>query len=286
VTLRNLIVRLLAKDPGKRPQDARAVIERLRRAITPRSPVQEATVRGLASRVAEQGQREEGLAAARAATTVPLPFGFRFTGFDVRDQLPEGWQEDIGAVAAEADFRYFPRTPMLSREAADITHITRGRVHVTQVQQRLPWLYRLYRHEFLELAGRAWGEPIEPALGDRYGVVLDVLRGSNMRFECHVDSNPVTGLLFFTSHPAGGGELVIGQDPSGVGVEELERDGTAVTPQAGQLIFFDGRTYPHYARPLVSESDVRVVAAMNFYTVSCPESTRPRELNRHRFGED
>jgi hypothetical protein len=25
---------------------------------------------------------------------------------------------------------------------------------------------------------------------------------------------------------------------------------------------------------------------MNFYTVSCPESTRPRELNRHRFGED
>lgn len=209
----------------------------------------------------------------------------RVTLFDVANQFPEGWQKDIGAVAAEADFRDFPRTPVLSREAADVTHITRGRLDAFQVQQRLPWLYRLYRHQFLELACRAWGEPIKPALDDRYGVVLDVLRGNNMRFECHVDSNPLTGLLFFTGHPAGGGELVIGHDPLGVGVEELERDGTAVTPRAGQLIFFDGKTYPHYARSLVSESDVRVVAAMNFYTVSYPESTRPRELNRHRFGD-
>jgi hypothetical protein len=208
----------------------------------------------------------------------------RVTPFDVTDHFPGGWREDIGAVGADADFRDFPRTPILSREAADVTHVTRGRVHAIQVQQRLPWLYKLYRHHFLGLAGQAWGEPIEPALDYRYGVVLNVLRGNKMRFECHVDSNPVTGLLFFTSHPAGGGELVIGHDPEGVGVEELERDGTAVTPEAGQLIFFDGRTYPHYARNLVSESDVRVVAVMNFYTESCPESTRPAELNRHLYG--
>jgi len=25
---------------------------------------------------------------------------------------------------------------------------------------------------------------------------------------------------------------------------------------------------------------------MNFYTESCPESTRPSELNRHLFGKD
>jgi hypothetical protein len=204
--------------------------------------------------------------------------------FDVTDQFPEGWQEDISAVAVEADFRDFPRTPILSREAADVTHITRGRVHAVQVQQRLPWLYKLYRDRFLELASLAWGEPIDPAVDDRYGVVLNVLRGNKMRFECHVDSNPVTGLLFFTSHPAGVGELVIGHDPDGVGVEELERDGTVVTPEAGQLIFFDGRTYPHYARTLASECDMRVVAVMNFYTESCPESTRPSELNRHLFG--
>lgn len=210
----------------------------------------------------------------------------RVTPFDVTDQFPEGWQQDISAVAAEADFRDFPRTPILSREAADVTHISRGRVHAIQVQHKLPWLYKLYRHQFLERAVEAWGEPIEPALDDRYGVVLNVLRGKKMRFECHVDSNPVTGLLFFTSHPAGGGELVIGHDPAGVGVDELERNCTAITPQAGRLIFFDGKTYPHYARTLASESDVRVVAVMNFYTESCPESTRPRDLNRHLFGAD
>ena len=30
---------------------------------------------------------------------------------------------------------------------------------------------------------------------------------------------------------------------------------------------------------------MRVVAVMNFYTESCPESTRPPELNRHLFGD-
>jgi hypothetical protein len=31
---------------------------------------------------------------------------------------------------------------------------------------------------------------------------------------------------------------------------------------------------------------MRVVAVMNFYTRSCPESTRPTDLNRHLFGEN
>ncbi len=64
----------------------------------------------------------------------------------------------------------------------------------------------------------------------------------------------------------------------------MERDCTVIRPHAGHAIFFDGRWYPHYARPLTSESDVRIVAVMNFYTQSCPESTRPPELNRHLFG--
>jgi hypothetical protein len=209
----------------------------------------------------------------------------RIKPFDVTDQFPDGWREDIGAVAAGAEFRRFPRTPFLSREAADVTHVTRGRVHASQVQQGLPWLYKLYRLRFLELASLAWGEPIDPALDDRYSIVLNVQRGNKMRFECHVDSNPVTGLLFFTDHPVGGGELVVARDPAAVGVDQMERDCTLVTPRAGQLIFFDGKTYPHYARTLIAEHDVRVAAVMNFYTRSCPEeSTRPIGLNQHLFG--
>jgi len=209
-----------------------------------------------------------------------------FARFDVTNMLPPGWQQDIGQVAAEADFRDFPRTPFLSREADNVTHITRGRVRADTVQQRLPWLHKLYRSDFLELATEARAESIQAAFDDRYGVVLNVQRGNKMRFECHVDSNPVTGLLFFTEHPAGGGELVVGHNPMAVGVGAVERDCTIIEPRAGQLIFFDGKTYPHYARALVSEPDMRVVAVMNFYTESCPETTRPSGLNRHLFGED
>jgi hypothetical protein len=203
----------------------------------------------------------------------------------VTSLLPQGWQRDIRAVAASADFRAFPRTPILSREAPDVTHVERGRVHAETVMDRLPWLYKLYRHEFLDLATEAWGEPIDAAYDDRYGVVLNVQCGKTMRFECHVDSNPVTGILFLTDHPAGAGELVVSHDPDAVGVDEVERDSTPIAPKAGQIVFFDGKTHPHYARRLLDESDVRVVAVMNFYTTSCPESTRPAELNRHRFGD-
>jgi hypothetical protein len=211
---------------------------------------------------------------------------FCWTAFDVTSLLPGDWHDDISMAAAEADFREFPRTPVLSRETLDVLHITRGRLHADTVQQNLPWLYKLYRNEFSELATQAWGEPVDTAFDDRYGVVLNVQKGTAMRFECHVDSNPVTGLLFLTDHPAGGAELVVSHDPAAVGVAELERDCSLIRPQAGQLIFFDGKTYPHYARAVAAEHDVRVVAVMNFYTRSHPESTRPAELNRHLFGQN
>lgn len=214
-----------------------------------------------------------------------MPLSFCWTTFNVTSLLPGEWCRDISAVAAEADFRDFPCTPILSREAPDVRYITRGRVRADKVQEHLPWLYKLYRNEFAELAGLAWRESIDTAFDDRYGVVLNVQKGAGMRFECHVDSNPLTGLLFFTDHPAGGGELVVSHDSHAVGVEALERDCSPIRPQAGQLIFFDGKSYPHYARALTGARDVRVVAVMNFYTRSCPESTRPAELNQHLFGD-
>jgi serine/threonine-protein kinase len=67
VTLRNLITRLIAKDPGDRPRDARAALDRLQRAPLPRSPVQESIARGLGAHDAEKSRAAAESAAAQAA---------------------------------------------------------------------------------------------------------------------------------------------------------------------------------------------------------------------------
>lgn len=68
--IRTLIARLLAKEPGERPQDARAVVERLERAALARTPQLEAIARGLAVHdqelSAEAIARSEAEAAAEA----------------------------------------------------------------------------------------------------------------------------------------------------------------------------------------------------------------------------
>lgn len=210
---------------------------------------------------------------------------FHWTTFDVSGVLPSGWQDEVQAVASRADFRDFPRTPVLSREAADVPSVARGRVHADQVQLRLPWLYKAYHTTFLDLARRTrTGERVTTAVDDRYGVVLNVQHGTSMRFECHVDSNPLTGLLFLTDHQRGG-ELVFGHDTEAADVASVERDCSVIRPHAGHLVFFDARKQPHYARALQAAQDMRVVAVMNFYTGSCPESTRPSALNRHLYGD-
>jgi hypothetical protein len=209
---------------------------------------------------------------------------FKWITFDVSDLLPPGWESDIKAATAEADIREFPKTPLLTKEAADVDGIERGRVHAHDVQRTLPWLCELYHNDFLDLANEAWPETVATARDERYGVVLNVQRGTTMRFECHIDSNPLTGLLFLTDHEVGG-ELVIARDPAAVGSDEIEQDYSLIRPHAGHLAFFDARHHPHYTRPLKSPSDTRIIAAMNFYTDSFPESTRPKGLNQHLYGD-
>lgn len=79
---------------------------------------------------------------------------------------------------------------------------------------------------------------------------------------------------------------MIANDTAAEGLAGVDRDCSVIRPRSGHLIFFDARQYPHYARALTADSETRVVAVMNFYTESCTESTRPRELNRHLYGDN
>ncbi len=211
---------------------------------------------------------------------------FQWTTFDVTGLLPDRWRHEILDAAVDAEVRDFPRTPVISREAPGVGQITRGRVHAGQVARDLPWLRRLYCAEFRELAERVAGSPVAAARDERYGTVLNVQRGPRMRFECHVDSNPLTGLLFCTDHDLGaGGEMMIAHRHGARSQADIDQSCSVIRSQAGHLIFFDGRHHPHYVRPLTFDADVRVVAVMNYYLSSFPESTRPPELNRHLYGD-
>jgi hypothetical protein len=168
-----------------------------------------------------------------------------------------------------------------------MTTLRRGRVSGEAVREHLPWLPQFYKSHFLEFAQRFTTEKVLAAKDHRYGVILNVAIGTEMRFECHVDSNPLEGLLFCTDQPPGaGGDLVISNDLHASTFEEADRDATVIHPIAGHLIFFDARKHAHYVRPLSGSQDVRIVAAMNYYTDSSPEELRPTEINRYLFNSD
>ncbi|MBV8948480.1 MAG: 2OG-Fe(II) oxygenase [Solirubrobacterales bacterium] len=213
---------------------------------------------------------------------------FHWTSFDVRSLLPATWESEIRELArTRRREKDLVPTSVTSRESATVEKVPVMTVAGLIVKEELRWLYALYHGVFRDLAQDCSAEPVTTARDDRYGVVLNVQEGPAMRYECHVDSNPIEGLLYCTTHaPGDGGELVVANSTEANDVDSVEDDGSVVYPIAGNLIFFDARDFAHYVRRLVNEDALRIVAAMNFYTPSSPEVHRPPDLNRHLFGAD
>ncbi len=208
---------------------------------------------------------------------------FWYKEFDASADLPAGWQRAIFEVAEQdAKFKVLVASSVTSRELTTHVRIPVFTVGGRVVQSRLPWLLDLYRGRFRDIAQTLTSEVVSVAADLRYAVNLNVQRGTDMRYECHVDSNPIEGLLYVTDHPPGkGGELVVAKDTRARGEEAIARDATRIYPKAGKLVFFDARAHPHFVAPLTGPLDERVVVAMNFYVPSCPESSRPADLNSH-----
>lgn len=104
--LRNLVARLLAKDPGERPQDARAAIERLQRVRVPRTPLQDAIARGLGDHLAEKSLRAAGRAAGAAgaeARRQQIAQAHADLEEIIRDSL-----EDLRSIEPDAELRDEP----------------------------------------------------------------------------------------------------------------------------------------------------------------------------------
>lgn len=80
--------------------------------------------------------------------------------------------------------------------------------------------------------------------------------------------------------------LIVSNNPAARGPTQIEQDCVRIYPVSGNLVFFDARQFPHFVAPLVHASAVRIAVAMNYYVPSCPESSRPLDLNRHLFGTE
>lgn len=223
--------------------------------------------------------------------SAPQPAGaipFVWHTFDVRSELPSNWQEDILKIAREESVnRVLISASVTSREVSEDIRVPVRIVSGAAVVRCLPWLYNMYLGRFRDIAQSLVQEPVSTAMDIRRGINLNVQHGHQHRYECHVDSNPLEGLLYVTDHPPGsGGELVIANNGDVKGEREIACNATRIYPVAGHLIFFDARSHSHYVTRLVDPNIIRVVAAMNFYVPSCTEGDRPEDLDRHLFGVD
>ncbi len=208
---------------------------------------------------------------------------FWYKEFDVRHLLPNDWQEQVISTTTRFYFskKLIP-TSVTSKESKDVPYIDVCTVSGNKIRENLPWLSNLYESEFLEIGRKCVQERVHIARDSRYALNLNYQYGTKMRYECHVDSNPLEGLLYITDHPKGsGGELVVGLDTNAGSVEQVDAKCIEIYPKAGFLVFFDARKFPHYVRSLKNDSDFRIVLAMNFYTDSCTEENRPDDLNKH-----
>lgn len=208
---------------------------------------------------------------------------FWYREFDVKHLMPDGWMQQVNEVVeTHSKAKTLVASSVTSRELSNNTQIPVVTVGGRVVKEHLPWLYSLYLNEFREIAQSLTSEQVQIAQDDRYAVNLNVQRGKDMRYECHVDSNPIEGLLYLTDHPPGsGGELVVSHTEDARGTIAISEHATRIYPVSGKLVFFDARLHPHFVAPLRLPEDRRIVAAMNYYLPSCPETARPSDLNRH-----
>jgi hypothetical protein len=217
-------------------------------------------------------------------TYANLP-GFTWVTSQVGGLLPPDWREQLVETAMkDSKFKVLTASSVTSREEHPDVEIPSYTVDGRALREAAPWLTDLYHSTFRDLAAQFCGQLVDTARNELYGAVLNMQRGP-MTYECHVDSNPVQGLLYVTTHaPGDGGELVVGRQSDAHSTAAVEADCEVIYPVAGHLHFFDGRRWPHYVRPLREASAVRVVVAMNFYTEDSPESARPADLDEHLFG--
>lgn len=187
--------------------------------------------------------------------------------------LPRGWSDEIKEIAG----RFSEHTELkggssTSREPKGSKPVQVDVVTGEVIYDKLRWLYDLYTLPLAQFASEVAGQKVYPAEDRKAAVNINTLKGKGARYEWHVDSNPLTGLLFVTAHEAGdGGQLVF----------KINKEEVIVNPKAGIFIAFDARKIPHAVLPLKRES-TRISIPMNYY-LRAENQTRPSDLDSYLY---
>jgi len=203
--------------------------------------------------------------------------------------LHSGWDlEILEYVKKNAnDIKIVPTDSITSRESKDVKSLPTLIVDGNQIRESFPWLFDLYETTIVEYAKKSFKQDVFIASQDLYALNFNVQKGKKMRYECHIDSNPIQGVLYITTHKQGdGGELIVSENSNAIGIKEIDINCKIIYPKSGFLYLFPGEHFPHYVRPLTNDNDIRIVMAMNFYTNKNPELNRPKDLNNHLFNKE
>lgn len=176
---------------------------------------------------------------------------------DLKDSevLPNGWSDEILTAAEGIAQRVFLHGHAEdSREPQNTAGTDYYVVPGDLIRTKLPWLYNLYEQDLCEVVSSLVGRRMKLSRSVRLGVNINVVKGHNARYEWHVDSSPVSAVLFATTHGDGhGGELAIRMPDALI----------KISPQAGSLVVFNGRL-AHSVLPLV-QGGARVSVPMIFF---------------------
>jgi Rps23 Pro-64 3,4-dihydroxylase Tpa1-like proline 4-hydroxylase len=136
------------------------------------------------------------------------------------------------------------------------------------VAAQVPWLLDLYQREILRLARINYGD-VSCSAELRAGVNIN-MQHPGSRYEWHVDSNPLTAVLFVTSHDImDGGALVFRPDTGDRVTAETADQELKIQPTSGTLVFFRAQRYAHQVEKFSSK--YRISVPMNFFVSGIPQ---------------
>lgn len=200
-----------------------------------------------------------------------------YQSFDLLAQnlLPDKWDEQIRKLVEEhAKYVFLDGKSSTSREPDGSQGASYYVVLGGTIRHHLPWLYNIYSNELAQLASQVAKTQVTLSPDIDSAININTIKGEGSRYEWHVDTNPLTGLLYVTTHTEeDGGQLTF----------RLPNKDISIYPKSGVFLAFDARSIPHAVAPL-KKGGIRISIPMNYYTQEAPfSSVRPTDLDDYIY---